>query len=147
MCFLGVKRRRCVRLTNSPPSESGLSGQRGILDISQHYRLPTACYEDSFTSAQASIIPSHQPVYHHTIYWTWYKLTPLCHITCVQDIVCCRIILHDFWEEITLRAGAWGGALMNKFKGSAIGQRHERVGFTSPVPVHRSPVSQNKHMI
>jgi hypothetical protein len=38
-----------VGLTTLPSSVSRLSRQCGILDISQPYRLPQACYRDSFT--------------------------------------------------------------------------------------------------
>jgi hypothetical protein len=38
--FLGIERGRCLRLTTLPPSESRLSRQCGIVNISQPYRSP-----------------------------------------------------------------------------------------------------------
>jgi hypothetical protein len=40
LCFLGVKRGRCTRLTTSPPSMSRSCTKFGILDISQPYKRP-----------------------------------------------------------------------------------------------------------
>jgi hypothetical protein len=55
--FLGCKVRWVRRAANFEPSVSRLSRQCGILNISQPYRPPTACYGDSFTLWRRSVLP------------------------------------------------------------------------------------------
>jgi hypothetical protein len=47
--FLGVEGSRCVALTTLPQSVSRFFRQCEILNMSQPYRPPTACYGDSLT--------------------------------------------------------------------------------------------------